>query len=375
MTMGIGIIGCGNISTTYLGLAPLFKGLQVVAVADMNMDAARARAAEYKVQAQTVDALLGNPDVGLVINLTIPDAHYPITRRAVEAGKHVYSEKPLVLSLADGVALRDLAVAQGVLVGCAPDTFLGGAHQQVRAMIDEGAIGTVTAGAGAFMGPGMEMWHPTPHFFFQPGAGPMLDMGPYYIGNLINFLGPVRRVGALATSAHATRTVTSQPNAGQVIPVNTPTNIHALMEFHSGATIGLSVSWDVQAHKRVNMELYGTEGSLFVPDPNFFGGKIEMAGRDGNIVEVAAWDHPFSRANQDHGRGPLANYRTAGVADMVAAIVEGRDHRCSLDRTLHAVDVMIAALTSGETGQFVTLTTTCTRPAALGPDAAAALLK
>jgi predicted dehydrogenase len=375
MTMGIGIIGCGNISTTYLGLAPLFKGLQVVAVADMNMDAARARAAEYKVQAQTVDALLGNPDVGLVINLTIPDAHYPITRRAVEAGKHVYSEKPLVLSLADGVALRDLALAQGVLVGCAPDTFLGGAHQQVRAMIDDGAIGTVTAGAGAFMGPGMEMWHPTPHFFFQPGAGPMLDMGPYYIGNLINFLGPVRRVGALATSAHATRTVTSQPNAGQVIPVNTPTNIHALLEFHSGATIGLSVSWDVQAHKRVNMELYGTDGSLFVPDPNFFGGKIEMAGRDGNIVEVDAWDHPFSRANQDHGRGPLANYRTAGVADMVAAIVEGRDHRCSLDRTLHAVDVMTAALTSGETAQFVTLTTTCTRPAALGPDAAAALLK
>jgi predicted dehydrogenase len=375
MTMGIGIIGCGNISTTYLGLAPLFKGLQVVAVADMNMDAARARAAEYKVQAQTVDALLGNPDVGLVINLTIPDAHYPITRRAVEAGKHVYSEKPLVLSLADGVALRDLALARGVLVGCAPDTFLGGAHQQVRAMIDDGAIGTVTAGAGAFMGPGMEMWHPTPHFFFQPGAGPMLDMGPYYIGNLINFLGPVRRVGALATSAHATRTVTSQPNAGQVIPVNTPTNIHALLEFHSGATINLSVSWDVQAHKRVNMELYGTEGSLFVPDPNFFGGKIEMAGRDGNIVEVAAWDHPFSRTNQDHGRGPLANYRTAGVADMVAAIAEGRDHRCSLDRTLHAVDVMTAALTSGETGQFVTLTTTCTRPAALGPDAAAALLK
>jgi predicted dehydrogenase len=375
MTMGIGIIGCGNISTTYLGLAPLFKGLQVVAVADMNMDAARARAAEYKVQAQTVDALLGNPDVGLVINLTIPDAHYLITRRAVEASKHVYSEKPLVLSLADGVALRDLALAQGVLVGCAPDTFLGGAHQQVRAMIDDGAIGTVTAGAGAFMGPGMEMWHPTPHFFFQPGAGPMLDMGPYYIGNLINFLGPVRRVGALATSAHATRTVTSQPNAGQVIPVNTPTNIHALLEFHSGATIGLSVSWDVQAHKRVNMELYGTDGSLFVPDPNFFGGKIEMAGRDGNIVEVDAWDHPFSRANQDHGRGPLANYRTAGVADMVAAIVEGRDHRCSLDRTLHAVDVMTAALTSGETAQFVTLTTTCTRPAALGPDAAAALLK
>jgi predicted dehydrogenase len=373
-TMGIGIIGCGNISTTYLGLAPLFKGLQVVAVADMNMETATARAAEYKVQAQTVDALLANPDVGLVINLTIPAAHYAITRQAVEAGKHVYSEKPVVLTLAEGVALRDLAAAKGVRIGSAPDTFLGGAHQQVRQMIDDGAIGRVTAGGCAFMGPGMEMWHPTPHFFFQPGAGPMLDMGPYYIGNLINFLGPIRRVGALASSAHTTRTVTSQPNAGQVIPVNTPTNIHALLEFVNGATINLSVSWDVQAHKRVNMELYGTEGSLFVPDPNFFGGVIEMAGKDGKIAPVKGWDHPLSKDNQDHGRGPLANYRMAGVADMVAAIATGRDHRCSFERSLHAVDAMTAALTSGETGQFVTLTTTCTRPAALGPQDAAALL-
>jgi predicted dehydrogenase len=185
----------------------------------------------------------------------------------------------------------------------------------------------------------------------------------------------VRRVAALATSAHATRTVTSQPNAGQVIPVNTPTNIHALLDFHSGATINLSVSWDVQAHKRVNMELYGTEGSLFVPDPNFFGGQIEMAGKDGGIAAVAAWDHPFGRANQDNPHhGPLANYRCAGVADMVDAIHTGRDARCALDRSLHAVEVMLAALQSGETGQFVTLTTTCTRPAPLGPDDAAALL-
>jgi predicted dehydrogenase len=373
--MGIGIIGCGNISTTYLTLAPLFKGLQVRAVADMNMDAARARAAEYGVQAQTVEDLLANPGIDLVINLTIPDAHYAISRRIVEAGKHVYSEKPLVLSLADGVALRDLAKAKGVSVGCAPDTFLGGAHQQCRAMIDDGLLGTITAGGCVFMGPGMEMWHPNPTFFFQPGGGPMLDMGPYYIGNLINLIGPVKRVGALASSANATRTVTSQPNAGMVIDVNTPTNIHALLEFQSGATVTLSVSWDVFAHKRVPMELYGTKGCLFVPDPNFFGGAITMAGPDGKVVEVPGWDHPFSRLNQDHpGMGPLANYRTAGVADMARAIRDGDDARCSLDRTLHSTEVMLAALKSGETGQFVTLTTTCTQPQALGPDAAQALL-
>jgi predicted dehydrogenase len=372
--LGLGIIGCGNISTTYLTLAPLFKGLKVLAVADMNMDVARARAQEYGVQAQTVEDLLANPAVDLVINLTIPDAHYAISKRCVEAGKHVYSEKPLVLSLADGVALRDLARARGVSVGCAPDTFLGGAHQQCRAMIDAGDLGTITAGGAAFMGPGMEMWHPTPTFFFQPGGGPMLDMGPYYIGNLINLIGPVKRVGALATSAQKTRTVTSQPNAGQVIAVNTPTNIHALLEFQSGATVTLSVSWDVKGHKRVPMELYGTKGALIVPDPNFFGGVIEKTGADGKFGPVAAWDHPFGRLNQDSPRGRLANYRTAGVADMARALRDGDDARCSLDVTLHSTEVMLAALKSGETGQFETLTTTCKQPAALGPDAAQALL-
>lgn len=372
--MGIGIIGCGNISTTYLSLAPLFKGLQVLAVADMNMETARARAAEYGVQAQSVEDLLANPAIDLVINLTIPDAHYAISKRCVDAGKHVYSEKPLVLSLADGVALRDAAKAKGVSVGCAPDTFLGGAHQQCRAMIDEGLLGTITAGACAFMGPGMEMWHPTPNFFFQPGGGPMLDMGPYYIGNLINLIGPVKRVGALASSASATRTVTSQPHAGQIIQVNTPTNIHALLEFHSGATVTLSVSWDVKGHKRVPMELYGTKGALSVPDPNFFGGGIEMTDTEGRFAPVEAWDHPFGRLNQDSPRGLMANYRTAGVADMARAIRDGDDARCSLDVTLHSTEVMLAALQSGETGQFVTLTTTCKQPAALGPDQAQALL-
>jgi predicted dehydrogenase len=374
-TLGIGIIGCGNISTSYLRLAPLFKGLQVRSVADLNMAAATARAAEFDTRAQSVDDLLANPDVDVVINLTIPDAHYPVTRRILEAGKHAYSEKPLVLTLEQGVALRDLAAARGLAVGCAPDTFLGGAHQQARALIDEGRIGTITAASAAVMNHGPEGWHPSPEFFFLPGAGPMLDLGPYYIANLINFLGPVARVGALTSSATPTRTIGSGERAGQAIPVKTPTNIHALLQFHSGATVNLATSWDVWSHKRAHFELYGTEGTLYVPDPNFFGGTVELAGRDGVISDVTPWDHPFGVPNQDHpSRGPLANYRTAGLADMVAALVEGRDPRCSLDRTLHGVEVMTACLKSGETGQFVTLQTTCTRPAALSPAEAAALL-
>ncbi|MDB5660434.1 MAG: gfo/Idh/MocA family oxidoreductase [Cypionkella sp.] len=374
--MGIGIIGCGNISTSYLRLAPLFKGLEVRSVADMNMAAATARAEEFGVKAQSVDDLLANDDVELVINLTIPDAHYGVTKRILEAGKHAYSEKPLVLTLEQGVALRDLAEAKGLSVGCAPDTFLGGTHQQARALIDEGRLGVITTGGAAIQGHGPESWHPNPEFFYLPGAGPIMDMGPYYIANLINLLGPVRRVGALTSSASPTRIIGSGDRMGQEIEVKTPSNIQALFEFHSGATINFSASWDVWSHKRSHFELYGTEGTLYVPDPNFFGGPLEIAGRDGVVQAVEAWDHPFSIINQKGQRGEdLANYRTAGMADMVLAITEGRDARCSLARTLHGVDVMTAALKSGETGEFITLTTTCTRPEALGPDAARALLR
>ena len=373
--LGVGIIGCGNISTTYFSLAPLFKGLNVLACSDLNMNAAELRAQEYGVKAQTIDELLANDELDIIVNLTIPDAHYSVSRRILEAGKHVYSEKPLVLRLEEGEELRRIASGKGLSVGCAPDTFLGGSHQLARAFIDKGGIGRVTSGTCHVMSPGMEMWHPNPDFFFLPGGGPILDLGPYYIANLINLIGPVKRVAALTSMASDTRTITSQPRAGQVIPVRTPTNIHALLDFHSGATITLSASWDVWSHRHANMELYGTEGSLFVPDPNFFGGLVEASGRNKDIQPLEGWDHPFGVDNQEHAAGPRANYRTAGLADMAVAILEGRDARCSLDRALHGVDVMTAILKSGETGSFVTLSTTCTQPAALGVEEARALLR
>ncbi len=373
--LGVGIIGCGNISTTYFSLAPLFRGLKVVACADLNMSAAQLRAEEYDVKAQTIDELLANDEVDIVVNLTIPDAHYPVSKRILEAGKHVYSEKPLVLSLEQGEDLRAIAKAKGLSVGCAPDTFLGGSHQLARAYIDKGGIGRVTSGTCHVMSAGMEMWHPNPDFFFLPGGGPVLDLGPYYIANLINLIGPVKRVAALTSMANETRTITSQPRNGEVIPVKTPTNIHALLEFQNGATITLSASWDVWSHRHANMELYGTDGSLYVPDPNFFGGVVEASGRNKDIQPLEAWDHPFGRDNQQSPQGGRANYRTAGLADMAVAILEGRDARCSLDRALHGVDVMVSILKSGETGEFVTLSTTCTQPAALGIDEAQALLR
>ena len=376
-TLGIGIIGCGNISTSYLRLAPLFKGLEVRGVADLNADAAAARAAEFGTASMTIDELLGHSEIDMIINLTIPDAHFSVSRSILQAGKHAYSEKPLVLTLAEGEELRTLSAAKNLRVGCAPDTFLGGSHQMARKLIDDGAIGKVTSGSAHVMNHGMEAWHPNPDFFFLPGGGPMLDLGPYYVANLINLIGPVKRVAALTSSESSTRTIqTEGPRQGEKVPVKTPTNIHALLEFHNGATVPVSTSWDVWAHRHKNMEIYGTEGSIFVPDPNFFGGEVSLAGTDGEIKPVDLWDHPFGVPNQDHPKhGALANYRTAGLADMAQAIIEDRDHRCSLDRTLHGVDVMTSVLKSGETGQFVDLSTTCTQPAPLGIEEAQALLK
>ena len=373
--LGVGIIGCGNISTTYFSLSPLFKGLKVLACADINMNAAELRAKEYGVRAQTIDELLANDELDVIVNLTIPDAHFPVSKRILEAGKHVYSEKPLVLSLEQGEELRRIAKEKGLAVGCAPDTFLGGAHQLARQYIDQGGVGRITSGACYVMSPGMEMWHPSPDFFFLPGGGPILDLGPYYVANLINLIGPVKRVGAMTSMASETRTITSQPRSGEVIPVKTPTTIQALLEFVSGATVTLTASWDVWSHRHANMELYGTEGSIYVPDPNFFGGVVEASAKDKDIKELPGWEHPFGKFNQDSPQGPRANYRTAGLADMAMALIDGRDARCSLDRTLHGVDVMTSILKSGAEGRFIDLTTTCTQPAALGIEEAQALLR
>src|SRR5689334_7125328 len=188
--LGVGIIGCGNISTTYFSLSPLFKGLKVLACADINAQAAKQHAEEYGVVAQTIEELLANDEIDDVVNLTIPDAHYPVSKAAIEAGKHVYSKKPLVLTLEQGEELRRLATEKGRAVGCGPDPFLGGADQLARKFLDDGGIGRITSGACYVMGTGMEMWHPNPDFFFLPGGGPILDMGPSYIANLINLVGP-----------------------------------------------------------------------------------------------------------------------------------------------------------------------------------------
>lgn len=369
-TLGVGIIGCGNISAAYLDLAKLFRGYKILGVADINMDNANARAKEFGVRAHTVDELLAADDIDIVVNLTIPAAHVEVSKAILMAGKHVYSEKPFVLSLQEAQELGEIAKTKGLRIGSAPDTFMGGSHQLARKLVDDGSVGTVTSGTAIVMSHGMEDWHPNPDFFFVKGGGPILDLAPYYLCNLVQLLGPVAKVSSFTGAASDTRTIANGPRLGEVIPVETPTTIHSLLKFESGAIITLLASWDVWANDHPIMELYGTEGTMNVPDPNFFGGDLTVTVRGGDAVQQT-WDHPFGVANFE---GTQANYRGAGLADMALAISENRPHRCNADFATHVVEVMTAILTAGETGEVMTMTTSCARPEAIGPDTAQALL-
>ena len=368
--LGIGVVGCGNISAAYMRLAPMFRGIEIRACADIDGEAAEARAAEFGPRAETVKDLLAADDIDIVLNLTVPAAHFEVSEAALGAGKHVYSEKPFVLSRADGESLARLAAARGLRVGSAPDTFLGGAHQLARHVVDAGTVGRVTSGACFVQNAGMEMWHPNPDFFFEAGGGPVLDLGPYYIANLVQLLGPVARVAAMGSKGRETRTITSRPRYGDTIGVEVATTVHAVLEFRSGAQVVFCASWDVRQHGHANMELYGPEGTLHVPDPNFFGGEVRVTEGGHFANATPGWPHPFSTPNDD-GR---ANYRAAGLADMALAIIEGRPHRCGHEFALHVVDVMTSILRSGEERTFIEIGTTCDRPAPLGPEAARALL-
>jgi predicted dehydrogenase len=362
----IGIIGCGNISDAYFKGAARSALIRVKACADLRPEAAEAKALEYGVAALPVDALLADPEIAIVINLTVPLAHGPVSRQIITAGKHVYSEKPLAARFSEGQALMLAAAGRGVRVGCAPDTFLGAAHQACRRAIDAGLIGRPVAGAASVLSHGMEHWHPNPEFFFKRGGGPIHDIGPYYVTQLVNLLGPVARVAAQVSTASPTRTVSSEPLAGQVIEVEVPTTVNGVLSFASGANVTLGASWDVWAHRRLPFEIYGTEGSMLVPDPNFFGGAPLVTERDGEWRELDITAHPFRVPNRTLRSGAeVADYRIIGLLDMAAALHQDRSHRASGDLALHVLEVMDAFERSSVEGRHVMIESPCDRPEAL----------
>jgi predicted dehydrogenase len=349
--VGVGVVGCGNISAAYLKAMAGFPILDIKAIADLDPAAAQARAAEFGLRAVPLEALFADPTVEIVLNLTVPKAHVEVGLRAIDSGKHVYSEKPLGIALADGLRLVETAGARKLLVGSAPDTFLGGAHQTCRRLIDEGAIGQPVGGTAYFMCPGHERWHPNPGFYYEAGGGPMLDMGPYYITDLVNLLGPVARVAGFATTPRPTRTITSQPRNGEVIPVEVPTHVAGMLAFAGGAVVQIAMSFDVAGHRHLPLEIYGTEGSLVVPDPNYFGGQIQHLAKGGAWTDVET-DMPYADGN----------YRSIGLADMAHALREGRPHRASGALALHVLEVMEAVELASASGSAISIATTVDRP-------------
>ncbi|WGF89254.1 Gfo/Idh/MocA family protein [Marinivivus vitaminiproducens] len=353
----IGIIGCGTISAAYLKAASLFPSLRVVALADRDEAVAARKAEEFGLTAMPVDALLGDPAIEIVVNLTVPKAHVEVGQACLAAGKHVYSEKPLGVAFAEAQPLIAQADALGLRVGCAPDTFLGGAHQTCRRLIDEGAIGTPVGGTAFFMCPGHERWHPNPAFYYERGGGPMLDMGPYYITDLVNLLGPVAEVSAMTSTPRTERVIGSEPRRGQRVPVEVPTHVAGTLRFVSGAVVVVAMSFDVPGHHHRPLEIYGTEGALVVPDPNRFGGEILRMATGGEWQPVAT-DMPYADGN----------YRSLGVADMACGLRAGRPHRASGALALHVLEVMEAFGRSSSEGRHVALETRPERPAPLRDD-------
>jgi predicted dehydrogenase len=341
--MGVGVVGCGNIAPIYLRNLGAFAETRVVAVADLDPTRAEARTKEFGVPKTTdLEGILSDPEIELVLNLTTPGSHHEIALLALQAGKHVYNEKPLTIDVAEADELLALADSKALKLGCAPDTVLGAGVQTCRALIDEGAIGEPLSCQAFMMCPGHEGWHPDPEFYYKKGGGPLFDMGPYYVSALITLLGPIKRVCGASKKSFATRTIGSEPKRGQAFEVDVPTHLVTVMEFAGGAVGQLTTSFDVQFHTLPHIEIYGSEGTLRVPDPNGFGGPVIVRTKgDADWSEV-----PITRPFADNSRG-------LGVRDMVQAVREGREPRASGRLARHVLAVFHAAHRAPHTGQYV----------------------
>ena len=361
-TLNVGIIGTGNIAPAYIRGCRPFGVIKIGACADILMDRAQAFAAEHNLVACSVDDLLADDDIDIVINLTIPAAHAQVSLQVIEAGKHVYSEKPLALNRADGEAVIKAAASQNVRVGCAPDTFLGGGGQTARKVIDDGIIGKPIAATAFFLSHGPESWHPNAGFYYLKGGGPLFDMGPYYLTTLVNLMGPVAQVAGAARITFEERIATSDALRGQVLPVEVNTHIAGTLEFENGAIASIITSFDIWGHHLPCIEIHGEKGSLSVPDPNRFDGEVQTM-RGGQRKWM---DMPLTHTT-DIGRG-------AGVADMAYAILSGRPHRASGALAFHVLDIMQALEESAAQGVHIDIHSTLEQPSAVPAGLAAGVL-
>jgi len=359
----VGVIGCGTVSKPYLANLSASPHVEVVACADQILEAAQLRAAEFGVPtATTTEELLEDPGVNLVVNLTVPNAHAEINLAALAAGKHVYSEKPLATTRELGRRVLDVAAANALCVGGAPDTFLGAGIQTCLGLVDRGEVGEPLAASAFMLQSGPESWHPNPGFFYEPGGGPLLDVGPYYVTTLVCLLGPVRRVTGMARVLYPERTAKRGPRAGETFQVTTDTFVAALIEFASGVQATLVTSFGISGHDLPNMQLYCTEAIVGVPDPNTFGGPVRVRSGDEN----STWREVGLQYGHTNG---AKNFRGLGVIEMAQALATGEPPRASGELAYHVLDVLLSILESSASGHHVTVSSTCSRPRLLSHDA------
>lgn len=349
----LGLVGCGNISGIYCENAQKLEAVELAACADLMPERAEQRAAEFDIpKVCTTEELLADPEIEIVLNLTVPKVHAEVALAAIEAGKSVYNEKPLAITREDGAKIVAAAKKKGVLVGGAPDTFMGAGIQTCRKLIDDGRIGEAVGACAFFACRGHESWHPDPEFYYQAGGGPVLDMGPYYITALVALMGPVRRVTGSTAASFPQRTITSRPKYGRVIEVEVATHAVGVLDFAAGGIATMMATFDVWAAEVPRIEIYGTRGTLSVPDPNTFGGPVRV------WLEGEWKEAPLTHGYAENSRG-------LGVADMACALRSGRPHRASGEMAYHVLDVMEAIEDASRGGKHIEIKSTCEKPAPL----------
>lgn len=348
--MKVGIVGCGVISRHYAQNARAFDSFEVVACADVDRAAAESLAAEHDLAVMTVDELIADRAVEIVLNLTPPAVHGAVIRQALAAGKHVYSEKPLATTTAEAGQLVVLAREKGVRLACAPDVFLGGAYQAARALLDEGTIGQPLSVNAAMLVGSQASWHPNPDIFFADGAGPLLDMGPYYLSAIVALLGPVRHAAGFASTLVVEREIEIGPRAGEWFAAETPTHTAALLELDGGVTANLVASFEARGLYVCDLEIHGSEGVLALPDPNAFDGPVRL-----RHLREEWQDVPFASRGDQDARG-------IGLHDLVEAIAADRPHRASAELAHHVVDVARTVLAAAGEGRTLAVATTTERP-------------
>ena len=380
----VGLIGCGHISETYFKGHEYFNNFQITKCADINMEVANKCAEVNNIEACSVDELIKDKEIEIILNLTIPKAHYEIAKKSLENGKHIYSEKPMAVNFEDGKHLLQLSKEKGLYIGNAPDTFLGGGIQKSIELVSSGTIGDIKLGNAIFAFPGVQSYHPNPEpWFAEKEGGPVIDMGPYYLTALVNLLGPAKKVHGISTKVFNTRTIGIGPKKDTNFEVQCPTTYLVNLEFENSALIQLTLSFDVIAHQRNHIELYGTKGSIIVPDPNMFGGSplVCINSDTGEWIEHKTEDMPLGkinireeslRANEESTR---ANYRGVGLSEMAYSIEHKKLNRCNGELSLHVLDIIQTTMMAANSGETLDIKTSCNVPSFFNIEDISAIMK